>query len=388
MSRPTLRIAHVTATFPPYWAGTGNVAYHNARVLHERGHDVTVFTASTERDDELSFPFEVVRLAAPLRIGNAPLTPALPARLAGFDLVHLHVPYIFGAELTALTRLLRGTPLAMTYHNDLLATGARGRLFRLYSQLNQRWLLRKADRLIATSSDYARHSLLARTAPDLGAVEVVANGVDTDAFRPEPATPSWRGELGIPEGAPVALFVGGLDPAHHFKGVHVLLEAMERLPDAHLVAVGEGSLREGYRAQAEASSPGRVHFVGKVPLERLISFYQGASLTVLPSVTQGEAFGMVLIESMACGTPVVASDLPGVRSVVTKDVGYLAAPGDPDDLAGALSSLLDDPEQARRMGAAGRELVRRRYNWEVVVDDLEAIYRDMLAGQPHTAPAL
>lgn len=374
----SLRIAHVTATFPPYWAGTGNVAYHNARVLHERGHRVTVFTASTERDAELSFPFEVVRLPALFRIGNAPFTPALLARLKRFDLVHLHVPYIFGAELTALSRLLRPVPLAMTYHNDLLADGLRGRLFAVYSQLNQRWLLRRADRLIATSSDYARNSLLASTAPDVDAIEVVANGVDTRVFQPDPSRPEWRDALGIPDRAPVVLFVGGLDPAHHFKGVQVLLDAMRLLPEAQLIAVGEGSLRSGYQAQSDAALPGRVHFVGKVPLERLISFYQGADATVLPSVTQGEAFGMVLIESMACGTPVVASDLPGVRSVVSPEVGLLAAPGDPTGLAEALAALLGHPERAAGMGRAGRELVCSRYDWEVVVSDLESIYRQML----------
>src|SRR5438270_13371710 len=85
-----MRIAHVTATFPPYWAGTGNVAYYHARTLTERGHDVTVFTATPHRGGSQRFPFAVEYLRAPFRLGNAPFTPHLVYRLRGFDLIHLH----------------------------------------------------------------------------------------------------------------------------------------------------------------------------------------------------------------------------------------------------------------------------------------------------------
>ncbi len=250
------RIAHVTATFPPYWAGTGNVAYHNARLLHERGHQLTVFTASTPRDHELEFPYEVAHLRTCFRIGNAPFTPSLMRQLSGFDLIHLHYPLIFGGELTALAARRHRIPLLMTYHNDLLAPGLRGALFALYARTSQPWLLRRADRLLATSEDYARHSLLARTAPDLEQIGVAANGVDTDTFHPNEEPPAWRDHLGIPEGEPAALFVGGLDPAHHFKGVHVLLDAMSRLPHSHLVVVGDGGPPGPLRGRGRAQLPG------------------------------------------------------------------------------------------------------------------------------------
>ncbi len=145
-----MKIAHVTATFPPYWAGTGNVAYHNARLLHERGHEVVVFTASTPRDAEMQFPFEVRRLPAVFRIGNAPLTPGLVSALRGFDAIHLHYPFIFGAELTALAARRYRIPLMITYHNDLLAGGARGLIFRAYTATSQPLVLRQADLLLGS----------------------------------------------------------------------------------------------------------------------------------------------------------------------------------------------------------------------------------------------
>ena len=165
-----VKMAHVSATFPPYWAGTGNVVYHNARLMHERGHEVTVFTAKTDRDGEMVFPFRVERLPALLRIGNAPLTPALIARLGGFDLIHLHFPYIFGAELTLAAAKRHRVPLVVTYHNDLLARGIRGRIFRLYTELNQRVILNNVTRLVATSKDYAEHSFLADVAAAQGSL--------------------------------------------------------------------------------------------------------------------------------------------------------------------------------------------------------------------------
>lgn len=177
-----MRIAHVTATFPPYWAGTGNVAYHNARLIHDRGHQVTVFTAGRQGEEKMSFPFAVERLPARFRIGNAPLTPSLVNKLREFDLIHLHYPYIFGAELTLTASKRFRVPLAVTYHNDLLAEGARGLLFKLYTAINQRIVLRGATQLLATSQDYGHHSLFAKTAPTPLTFDVLPNGVDTKVF--------------------------------------------------------------------------------------------------------------------------------------------------------------------------------------------------------------
>ena len=373
-----MKIAHVTATFPPYWAGTGNVAYHNARLMHERGHDVTVFTASSGECNP-DFPFSVERLPTPFRIGNAALTPGLLGRLRGFDVVHLHYPNIFGAELTTAASRLFRMPLIVTYHNDLVAGGLKGALFRGYTALNQRLVLRGVTRLIATSRDYAENSYLARTAWGTR-IHVVPNGVDEDVFSPSVGQTSQALEdLGVARSGLFALFVGALDRAHYFKGVDVLLRATARVADLVTIIVGDGDLRGEYESLAARVAPGRVRFAGKVDLPTLVDLYRAAHVTVLPSVTRGEAFGMVLIESMACGTPVIATDLPGVRTVVDDGVdGIVLAPGDAKALAAALSRLVTDREEARAMGRAGREKILREYRWELIGDRLEALYREVL----------
>ncbi len=364
-----MKIAHVTATFPPYWAGTGNVAYHNARLLHERGHEVVVLTASTPRDHEIDFPFEVRRLPAPFRLGNAPLTPGLVGALKGFDIIHLHYPFIFGAELTALAARRFGIPLLITYHNDLLATGVRGQLFRWYTASSQPWVLRRANLLIGTSQDYAQHSLFQSTTPPEAAFAVLPNGVDIQQFQP-----------GDRSSDRFALLVGGLDRAHHFKGIRVMIEALSKVPDAQAVIVGDGDLRSEYEVLAQQLAPGRIRFAGRVSPGELSDLYSRATVGVLPSTTQGEAFGMVLIEAMAAGAPVIASNLPGVRTVVEHGQdGLLVEPGDVTGLADALNQLLSNPSRAREMGSRGRAKVHRLYDWNVIANTLERLYREVLA---------
>jgi glycosyltransferase involved in cell wall biosynthesis len=377
-----MKIAHVTATFPPYWGGTGNVAYHNARLMHERGHEVTVFTAKTTNDDTILFPFEVRRLRANLRIGNASLTPGLINELRGFDLIHLHYPYILGAEMTLLASKLFRTPLVLTYHNDLLAEGLRGHIFKMYNQLNQRFILRLATILAVTSEDYAVNSQFSKTVSNPRRVQVIPNGVNTAEFYPKPSNGTLA-KLNLLESTPIILFVGGLDKAHYFKGVQVLLTALKEETSAHVVLVGDGDLRADYEKQAQKLAPSRVHFMGKVSLNQLIELYSLATVTVLPSVTQGEAFGLVLIESMACCTPVIASDLPGVRTVVSdgKD-GFLVTPGNVDSLVATLKELLANPDRAKEMGRWGRKKVEQLYDWEVIGDKIEDVYQKALTGMP------
>jgi glycosyltransferase involved in cell wall biosynthesis len=130
-----------------------------------------------------------------------------------------------------------------------------------------------------------------------------------------------------------------------------------------------------------------VRFTGFVESQELVNFYRLADITLLPSTTAGEAFGLVLLESLACGTPVIASNLPGVRTVVADPVdGRLVEPGSIDDLAGKLNALLSLPEEQRRaMGQAGRQRVTSRYDWRLIGARLEALYAEVLAERAASA---
>lgn len=387
-----LRIAHVTATFPPYRGGTGNVCYHNARELARRGHDVHVFTAAIDgaSGDKQRDGITIHRLRPLLRVGNAPILPGLLRALRGFDVIHLHYPF-FGGEITTLAARLNHTPLVITYHQDVLLHGLMGLIERTLRLTAGRLTLRAAARLLFTSRDYGDASyvrpLLRGREAQIGELP---NGVDTTAFTPGPADAKLRTQHQLSTGDQVALLVAGLDRAHYFKGVDVFLRALAQLPpQIKGVIVGDGDLRASYEAMAATLGlSDRVRFAGRVSDADLPRYYRLADVTVLPSVTMGEAFGLVLVESLASARPVIATNLPGVRTVVGQDRdGLLVEPNDAAMLAKALDQLLDDCDHSRMMGLAGRAKVEALYDWQRIGARLEAIYQQVLADAKRSTPA-
>jgi glycosyltransferase involved in cell wall biosynthesis len=375
-----LQIAHVTATFPPYQGGTGNVCFHNARVLAERGHRVHVYTAASPGEPDDPPGVTVHRLRPLIRVGNAPVLPRL-ARLRAVDLVHLHFPFYTGGDLVALS----GAPYVVTYHQDVQLDGWIGGVAALHDRTVGRFVLRRAARLCPTSLDYLRHSAIAELGESFGQrVVPIPNGVDPCRFRPGGIDLEVRRRHGLPERGVVALFVGAMDQAHHFKGVPTLLRALAGLPDVSAILVGTGELVPSYqRLAVELGLGRRLVFAGRVDKDALPAYYRAADLLVLPSETAGEAFGMVLLEAMACGRAVVASDLPGVRSVVShgRD-GLLVPPRNVDALAAAITEIARMPEEARMgMGLAGRAKVEREYDWARIGDLLESLYADAMTDQ-------
>ncbi len=379
-----MRIAHVTATFPPSYSGTGVVCYHNALGMARRGHQVTVFTAANGPALTPDLAEIVVRrLPTLLRLGNAPLLPGL-LHLRGFDLIHLHYPFYFGAEMVYLRALSTGPKYIITYHQDVLLAGVLRWPERLHHHLLGRLIIDRARRILVTSLDYAESSRLLpwlSQAPEK--INQLPNGVDIDRFRPNLDSSLLRTRYGIQPTDRVVLFVGALDRAHYFKGVPDLLQALASLQgeNIRLLVVGDGDLRPSYEQQAHRIGlSDRVRFCGRVSDPDLPAHYALCDLLVLPSTTRGEAFGVVLLEAMATGKPVIASNLPGVRSVVSDgEAGLLVPPGDVARLAQAIGALLDDPSRRQEMGVVGRAKVEAAYTWPRIIARLEQVYQEVLA---------
>ncbi len=323
----------------------------------------------------------VHRLRPVLAIGNAPLIPAL-AGLSGLDVVHLHYPFIFGSELTLAARArpaARRQALLVHYKNRLVARGLRGLLFEAYERTVAPALIATADRVCVLSPDHADSVPYLRRARRRRPERFVEmpNGVDTDLFSPG-SNEELRRRLGIPQAALVAAFAATLDRAHHFKRLDVAIEAIARVaePPVHLIVAGGGELLEGYRSRAQAAGVARrVHFLGAVPHAELPAVLRAADLFLL-TTEPPESFGIVLIEAMACGLPVIASDYPGVRAVVDEpETGLLVPLGDPQAVAVALRGLAEaGPEARRRMGQAGRAKAERLWAWPRLLDRMDAAY--------------
>ncbi|WKZ29595.1 MAG: glycosyltransferase family 4 protein [Patescibacteria group bacterium] len=338
-----MRVAVVVSTFPPYPGGMGNVAAAHAEALSRAGHAVTVLA-----------PGQGLR---PLfRFGNAACVPQLWWKLRGFDAVELHYPFFGGAEWVWFWKKTFGrrTRLSILYHMDTVGRGWLAWIFRFYRALFLEAILGAADIVMVTSRDYLASSQIAFLQNDARLRETPL-GVDVERFKP-------GGEK-----KNALLFVGGLDRAHYFKGIPVLLEAFAKiaaaLPSVELWIVGDGDLRASYETlAAKTGFGGHMRFFGRVTDEKLAELYRQARVHVLPSVDRSEAFGLVTLAAAASGIPSVVSDLPGVRSVLEKGkTGLVVPPSDAGALAAALRELLSYPERAAAMGASARTRALETY---------------------------
>lgn len=362
-------IAEVVATFPPERTGMGNVCYQNSIQLKKLGNDVTVFTAKTKSNLGSFKPLvNVVRLKHLVRFGNAPILPDL-FKVANYDVIHLHLPFFFGSEIIFLMSKFRGVPYVVTYHHDPVLNPPlnAASFFYKWTLFN---LIGQAKSVFVTSLDYAYNCSVRKSLSDTRNLIELPVGVDTVRFNPHLDGNLIREKLAISNNATVILFVGGLDRPHYFKGVQFLISAFSKLnkQSCYLIIVGEGELK--YHFMQLARSLGvedRIFFVGCVSDEALPLYYACSDFLVLPSSAMSEAFGKVLIEAMACGKAVIASNLPGVRSVVSEwQNGLLAEPADVDDLCSTMRVLIDDPALRKKFGNNGREKVESKYNWEKV----------------------
>ena len=371
-----MKIAQVVSTFPPYKGGMGNVAYHFSHSLIAFNHHISVLTPLYDADkalahESLSTGLEVKRLKPLLAFGNAAVLADLPAALKGADIIHLHYPFYGSAFLVALYRCLfpRQCRLLVHYHMDTRARGWKGLVFDWYRYLIAPWVFRAADVITCASLDYVKHGDLASYyAKHKQKFVQVPFGVDTARFFP--------GEQQLKQ----ILFVGGLDKAHYFKGLDILFNAFAglagRLEGYSLMVVGSGDLLADYRSlAAELGISDRVIFRDRVDDLELATIYRESAFLVLPSINSGEAFGLVLLEAMSSGIPVIASNLPGVRSVFKNGQhGYLAEPGDADDLAKKIWQLAGNDQLRQAMGEAARQLVLERYTWRKAADQLNELY--------------
>jgi len=294
------------------------------------------------------------------------------------DLIHAHLTYagIWSALLTRQT----GIPSVVSLHVATSATRTlRPSLRHRISTDVRDWLMRKvlnrwATRVIMVSEalrqTYLRHGDLR---PEK--VQVVHNGIELDRFaRDREATRDRvHAEFDIPRDAPVLVTVAVLRPG---KGVEVLLEAARAVKDAHFLILGDGPKRAEWEALASAHGIGeRVHWAGyRTDVDALLA---GCDLLVHPSLD--DAFPTVLLEAMAAGLPVVASEVGGIPEiVVVGDTGLLVSPGDAAALARSINALLLDRAQLVRMGEVGREVATTRFSTGAWVGRLVGVYEDVL----------
>ncbi|MFC4533508.1 glycosyltransferase [Sphaerisporangium dianthi] len=368
-----------------------------ARGLAALGHEIVVYT----RRDAEGLP-EQARPVPGVTVVHVPAGPPRPIQkdeilpfVPDFadwlrrhwmfqppDLVHAHF-WMSGLAALGATRGL-AIPVVQTFHALGVVKqrhqGAEDTSPRERPDA-ERVIARRVDRIIATCGDEANELVRMNTPPRL--LRVVPCGVDPAVFRPDgPAAPRPRG--------PRLLSVGRLVPR---KGVGTLIDAMRLIPGAELIVAGGasadrldddpevGRLR---RAASEAGVAGRVRFVGTVSHDRIPALMRSADVAVC--VPWYEPFGMVALEAMACGVPVVASAVGGqCETVADGRTGVLVPPRDPRALATAVNTLLRDPRLRAAYGRAGARRARTLYGWERVCAETLAVYEEVVAPQAGAA---
>jgi glycosyltransferase involved in cell wall biosynthesis len=360
-----LRVALVTPRFPPDVGGLENYVGWVAETLRDSDScEVTVVTTSggRRRREETWRGIRVIRLGTWLTLSNTPVNPLwwwqvrrLLTRLE-VDVVNAHAPVPGLADLAAFT-----SPAPVHPVDGVLRAYERHVLPRVFDHCAELVAVSPVSRAYAT-----------------GRAHVIPPGVDTTIFTPSPAAAR----------SPRVLYVGRVERTSRWKGLETLVDSLpalrETVPEVRLDVVGSGDdvphLREHAARLGVADC---IDWHGAVPHGELPRFYRSAAVTVLPSLTESESFGMTLVEAMACGCPVVGSAVGGIPFVIRDEVdGLLVPPGDAAALARALAGVLTDPARAAQLGAAGLEAARTHWDWARQRERTLQVLTDAASGGP------
>jgi glycosyltransferase involved in cell wall biosynthesis len=364
-----LRVLHVGKFYPPY---RGGMESHLEALCGElkRSVDLEILVASSNgsrTSEELLDGVRVARLGKLFTLRSAPFCPQMvrQIRASKADIVHIHLPNP-GAILAYLASGYRGR-LVFTYHSDIVRQKVLSRFFDPILQ----HALNRADAIIVSSSNYIKSSyVLPRYEKKC---HVIPFGIQTGRFQRTDVSEVRR--LRKLFGPRIVLGVGRLV---YYKGFEHLIAAM-KFVDGRLVIVGSGPLHHALQQKAVSCDVGgRVTFLTDV--KDVCPYYQAADVFALSSVARSEAFGIVQLEAMACGKPVVNTNLAtGVTSVSLDGLsGVTVPPADPEALGNAINSLLDNPVRSAAYGRAGQVRVKQHFNLQAMARQTLALYQNVM----------
>lgn len=378
-----MRVLAILTYYHPHWTGLTLHARRVAEGLAARGHEVTVLTTRHSPDlarDEMVNGVRVVRLLPALRLSRGMITPAFPIAAARLirrhDVVQIHTPLMESLLVASLCRVLR-RPLVMTHHGDLIMpAGLKEKIVEWTVTAMMRQAGLWATRVTSYSKDYADNSPFLRAFA--GKLAYVLPPVEIPEPRAETVA-RWRAELAL-EGKRLVGFAGRFVEE---KGFDYLLRAIplvrRQFPEAHFVYAGEHNVvyEDFYRRCRSLLEANAEHltFLGLIrDQQRLADFYGMCDAFALPSRT--DCLAIVQVESLLCGTPVVASDIPGARVAVRETGGgVLVEPRSIESLAEGICEVLRNRERYRR----SREEVRRVFDSKRSLDKYEAVLAEAVA---------
>ena len=391
-----MRVLHIGKFYPPHPGGIERTSADLCSGL-AAGGDTVAMVAHAEpgcwrTSQTIVEDVSLTRVACAGQLVYAPISPTFDYQLRRTikrfrpEILHVHVPNT-SAFMMLFMASARTIPWIVHWHADIPLDSRRPVFrfaYRFYRPFEQA-LLRRAAAVIATSSAYLDSS--AALAPWRAKAHVIPLGIDD--LQPSSGDEITRS----PDRKFRILAVGRLS---YFKGFDVLLRAVAKIPDVELVLIGDGECGDELRRLAEELKIGsRVNFVGRVDMSAhggatIAAAYASADAFCLPSIDRAESFGIVLLEAMRAGLPVIASDIvgSGVTFVVrNEETGLLVEPGNADALAQAIVRLRDDVPLRAQLGNTGRKRYAEEFTLPAYVQRTRALYRRVLEEASHRATA-
>jgi len=378
----------VTHTFLPHVGGIERVVYEQGKRLIRLGFDVTVLTSRMRTAktyvvdginvhcyDSMNAAFG---LGIPYPIPQINSFSDFFKRINGSDLVHVHGhPYLSSLYASKIAKFL-GKPVVLTQHNTFIKY--EGGIWDHVEWLNDiavgKQVLKNSDRIITVSNATKRYVL--SLGAEMRRLSVLHNGVDIDRFRPlRGLREEKRRKLGIQTNAKVILTVRRLV---YKNGIDTLIESATKVlkqdPRLVFLIVGTGPDQTQIKEQAtQLGISGHFKLIGFVTDEELPSYYNAADLFVLPSKS-GEGLPLVSLEAMACGLPVIATDVGGIREIIPEAYGKFVPPDSPDIMAEAILEYSQfDLDQIKQKV---RAIVEDKYSWDKNVGRLAEIYEQLI----------
>jgi glycosyltransferase involved in cell wall biosynthesis len=361
-----MKILFVAPHFPPAVGGVENYVFNITLGLKQLYNaEVVVVTSNTNDKKQIIedyFGIKVYRLPVMIRVSNTPINPLWYFSLKKIireekpDIINSHQPVMFIGDLTAF--LAGKIPFILTYHSG---TMKKKKLpIDIFIYLYEKFVLpqtaKKAIKIIC-ASNFVRDTLLKNYASK---ATIISPGVNTSLYKPNPEVKREEN---------LVLFVARYKKMYRLKGLYYLIDAIKMLPGIRLRIIGE----------IDDSDNKNIEFVGLRQGKDLVEEMQKASLLVLSSLAHMESFGMVLIEAMACQTPVIGTNIGGIPEVINNGIdGFLVPPADSNALALAISKIVADKELATRMGQSGEAKVREKFTWDTCVNLTKEVFASCL----------
>ena len=373
---------------PGYRYGGGEVVAYNLAInMAKRGHNVHVFTTSANHREFIENREGLIihryRTIVKMIQRNISLGLVFKPLKELLDIVHVHVgctPFELIGSLQYAK--INKKPLIVTYHGDVVPSYD-GLMYKSSVQIYNiatKKVLEYADTIVTPSRYYINESLFLEDYKYK--IVEIPNGINLRDFEVPYSKEECRRKLGLSVDKRIILFLGVLHPK---KGPDILLKAMpsviSEIPDSELVIVGDGVMRrELEELSRKYEVKGHVKFVGFVDENLKPLYYKAADVFCLPSIITSESFGIVNLEAMACGVPVVASKIGGIPDVVKNGkTGLLVPPRDPKALAEAIICLLQDENVRRKMGRNARKKAEN-YSWKRIAEKYERVYEELISG--------